>query len=316
MHSPFHPRLGRILLVASCILIALLVLLGSMHTFLRFGFVPRRGRQIFAVVIENHEDARPYQRGLDTALFIGEFLVEGYISRFIALFDRENLPAQIGPIRSLRPYFLSVVDPWTSALLYAGGSPEALDLLKEEGSLPWVNLLGIDDAPLRDESVPPPHNMFLRPAFISALFAGRHLRSVIWPPFPVGNGPAAGSGATNISLQFFSALHNARYRYDAIDDAYIRTTGSVTHAARPKNILILAIPILGEGERGRLDIRPEGSGPALLFRSGTVQEGRWERGVGRKDPFRFMDQEGKSLPFAQGLIWMTVLPTLDRVRWE
>lgn len=281
-----------------------------------FGAIPFSVESVVpvAVIIENHEDARPHQRGLDRALFIAEFLVEGYISRFVAFFDRSDLPEQIGPVRSLRPYFLSVIHPWSSALLFAGGSPEALQKL--EGSVvPWVNLLGVDDTVLRDRSVPPPHNMFLRPAQVAALFGGRRLRSVRWPPFPSGKQPY-GSGASLIRLQFFNPLHNAEYRYDALEDAYVRTSGAVTHAARPRNILILAMPIVAEGEHGRLDIRPQGGGPALLFSSGLMQEGRWERGEGDRDPFRFLDRRGNPLRFAPGLTWMTVLPDLSRVRWE
>lgn len=290
---------------------------GGIGDFLsRFGFAPWSPPSLVpvAVVIENHEDARPYQRGLDRALFIAEFLVEGYISRFVAFFDRDNLPEQIGPIRSLRPYFLSVIEPWASALLYAGGSPEALKLL-DDSAVPWVNLLGVDDTYLRDRSVPPPHNMFLRSSFISRLFAGRRLHDVPWPPFPSGKLPY-GSGASLIRLQFFSPLHNVEYRYDSLDDTYIRTTGRVTHAVRPRNVLILAMPIVSEGEHGRLDIRPQGIGSALLFSSGLVQEGRWERGGGARDPFHFLDRWGKPLRFTSGLTWMTVLPDLWRVRWE
>lgn len=281
-----------------------------------FGFAPWSSPTLVpvAVMIENHEDARPYQRGLDKALFIAEFLVEGYISRFVAFFDADNLPEQIGPVRSLRPYFLSVVQPWASALLFAGGSPDALQKL-EESSVPWTNLLGVDDTYLRDRSMPPPHNMFLRPLQVQAFFHGRRLHAVHWPPFPLGAG-AYGSGASLIRLQFFSPLHDAAYRYDPLDGTYTRTTGRVTHTAHPHNVLILEMPIVSEGEYGRLDIRPQGGGPALFFSSGFMQEGRWERGDGARDPFRFLDQQGNPFRFAPGLIWMTGLPTLERVQWS
>lgn len=297
--------------------VALTALSASVLLFIwMFGMISSGARPVFpiAVVIENHEDARPYQRGLDHALFIAEFLVEGYISRFVVFFERDALPEQIGPVRSLRPYFLSVIQPWASALLFAGGSPEALQKL-EESPVPWVNLLGIDDTYLRDRSVPPPHNMFLHPINVSTLFRDRRLHLIRWPPFPAGKLPY-GSGASLVRLQFFSPLHDAEYRYDALDDAYVRTSGTVTHAAHPRNVLILAMPIVSEGEHGRLDIRPQGSGPALLFSSGLVQEGRWERSGGSRDPFHFLDDRGNPFRFAHGLTWMTVLPTLERVRWE
>ncbi|OGJ57482.1 hypothetical protein A3H22_04040 [Candidatus Peribacteria bacterium RIFCSPLOWO2_12_FULL_55_15] len=288
---------------------------GGISDFLsRFGLAPWSKPSIFpvAVIIENHEDARPHQRGLSDALFVGEFLVEGYISRFVAFFDREHLPEQTGPVRSLRPYFLSVIEPWASALLFAGGSPEALQNL-EESPVPWVNVLGVDDAPLRDRSVPAPHNMFLRSEHVRALVGHAARRRIVWPPYRIGPSPA-GSGAYVIHLQFFSPLHDVMYTYDTIQEAYIRRSGSVSEQGKPANVLILEVPIVSEGEYGRLAINPDGRSRVLLFRSGVLQHGFWERSS--DGPFRFFIADGSPLLFAPGQTWMTVLPSLERVRWE
>ena len=272
----------------------------------------KNDRRILAVVMENHEDARSYQRGLTDALFVGEFLVEGFISRFVLLFDLTHVPPSIGPVRSLRPYFLSVIGPWASALLYAGGSPEALEGLRES-SVPWVNLLGVDDAPLRDPAVPAPHNMFLRPEHIRALVGGVARRGIPWPPYRIGP-LIAGSGASVIGIQFFNPLHDVVYTYDALQEVYVRRGGAVVEQGKPANVLILEMPIAGEGEYGRLEIHPEGRGRALLFRSGVLQHGFWQRMP--DGPFQFVDARAEALLFAPGQTWMTVLPTLDRVRWE
>lgn len=280
----------------------------------RFRFAPWSPPSVVsvAVIIENHEDARPHQRGLNKALFITEFLVEGYISRFVAFFDREDLPESLGPVRSLRPYFLSVVQPWASALLFAGGSPEALQEL-EESSVPWVNLLGVDDAPLRDPAVPAPHNMFLHPEQIRSFVGERAKRGIRWPPYRIGP-PPAGSGSSIVRLQFFNPLHDVTYTYDVLQEVYTRRSGPVADQGEPANVLILEVPIVGEGEYGRLVLNPEGRGRALLFRSGILQHGFWQRGP--EGPFQFVDARGHPLLFAPGQTWMTVLPTLERVRWE
>ena len=65
-----------------------------------------RKRSLVWVIIENHENARPYHQGLEKALFVEEFFVEGMITRFLAMFDTADLPPFIGPVRSLRPYFV------------------------------------------------------------------------------------------------------------------------------------------------------------------------------------------------------------------
>ena len=58
---------------------------------------------LVGVMIDNHEDAMPHQRGLEKALLIEEQFVEGFITRFAAVFDAADLPEQTGPIRSVRP---------------------------------------------------------------------------------------------------------------------------------------------------------------------------------------------------------------------
>ena len=60
-------------------------------------------RRITAVVIDNVFMARP-QRGLAEADILFECLVEGGITRFMALYaDYRSLP-QVGPVRSSRPW--------------------------------------------------------------------------------------------------------------------------------------------------------------------------------------------------------------------
>src|SRR5690606_27579265 len=61
-------------------------------------------RPVTAVVIENSPDARPHS-GLEQAGVVYEAIAEGGITRFLALYQ-EARPALIGPVRSLRPYFI------------------------------------------------------------------------------------------------------------------------------------------------------------------------------------------------------------------
>ena len=65
------------------------------------------GNPYYGVMIENYVDARP-QTGLDKADIVYEALAEGGITRFIAIFH-DNIPTVAGPVRSARPYFVSIV---------------------------------------------------------------------------------------------------------------------------------------------------------------------------------------------------------------
>ena len=285
----------------------------------RLQLVPqwRRGREIVAVVIENHEDARPHQRGLESALLIQEYLVEGFISRFVALFDLRSFPAEVGPVRSLRSYFLDGVQPLARVVLHAGGSPDALERVTNGEDVYAVNGLAYEEESFRrDESVPPPHNLFISRSGLHALLPEEMPRTP-WPPYRVGTSEdlvTSEPRVLTVHLSFLSPLHNVVYVYDPWFKWYRRRNGDIESTARPHNVLVLEVPVEGIGEYGRLHIPLEGGGRLLLFHSGRVYEGRWKK-EGTEAPFTFLGEDAKPLTFVAGQTWMTVLPTLDRVSW-
>jgi hypothetical protein len=275
--------------------------------------------RMIAVMIENHEEARRYHSGLTDALMIQEFLVEGFISRFVALFDTRHLPREVGPVRSLRPYFLDGISPWARTVFHAGGSPEALKRVEEGNEFYATNILYYDDEndSLRKDGPPAPHDLFLRKAKIKEFLSEvpeRFLGTSQWPPYTIG--PAVGGeSATNIRVSFFNKLHNVFFEFQPLSQKYERTNGDSLSKARPSNVLILEVPIDEVGAYGRLFMTLTGSGQAELFHSGKVWTGRWKR-ESITDPFTIVNLAGEQLPFAQGQTWMMVLPTLERVSWK
>jgi len=282
----------------------------------RLSLLPGAGRKrtVLGVMIENHEDARPHQVGLDKALLIEEFLVEGGISRFAALYDVNDLPETVGPVRSLRPYFVDGVRPWAEAMFYAGGSPEAFARLDAHPGLFHRNGLALPEHFLRDTAIAEPHNLFVSGDALADLAAqAEHMEPVAWPPFATG-WKSGGEEAPVVRLNFFSTLHNVEYRFGDFSGRYERENGGVVSDASPANVLILEIPVGGIGEYGRLSIDVTGGGRALLFRSGRLFKGRWSK-ASPEAPFTLEDEDGKPLTVARGQTWMTVLPDLARVSW-
>jgi hypothetical protein len=79
-------------------------------------------------MIENSPDARP-QSGLQDAGVVVEAIAEGGITRFLTLFQ-ESQPQYIGPVRSLRPYYIDFAAPFQAGIAHVGGSPEALSRVR------------------------------------------------------------------------------------------------------------------------------------------------------------------------------------------
>lgn len=274
----------------------------------------KRKRELVSVMIENHEEARLHHEGLEDALLIWEFPVEGFITRFNVLFDANDLPEQIGPVRSLRPYFLDALLPWAPPQIHAGGSPEAFDRIAEIGTVFTINGLGFPDEFLRDEDVPAPHNLFVAGDAVEKLIKEATPKILRWPPYDTG-AAQSGSGALKIKIDLLNPTNNITYAYDFFTQSYERTNGATVSRARPKNVLVLEIPVADIGEFGRLDIPVLGKGDALLFRNGTVERVTWRKNS-ENQWFTFETENGEPLVFAQGLTWVTVQPMLSRVTWK
>ncbi len=77
-----------------------------------------------AVMINNHKSAQPYQSGLNDAYIIYEMIVEGGITRMLALY-KDTTSERIGPIRSARHYYLDYALENDALYAHHGWSPQA-----------------------------------------------------------------------------------------------------------------------------------------------------------------------------------------------
>lgn len=78
----------------------------------------------YAVMINNVSTARPLQSGLQDAFIIYEMIVEGGITRYLALFQDTNTE-RIGSIRSARHYYLDYALENDAIYVHHGNSPQA-----------------------------------------------------------------------------------------------------------------------------------------------------------------------------------------------
>lgn len=88
-------------------------------------------KRTIAVVIDNVGDAVP-QTGLNEAMIVYEAVVEGNLTRFLAVFKDPKIE-QIGPARSARPYFIDYAMENDSIFVHYGGSDKALEEVKTLG---------------------------------------------------------------------------------------------------------------------------------------------------------------------------------------
>ena len=78
----------------------------------------------YAIMINNHPTARNYHSGLQDAYIIYEIIVEGGMTRYMALFMDQNTE-RIGSVRSSRHYFLDYALENDAIYVHHGYSPQA-----------------------------------------------------------------------------------------------------------------------------------------------------------------------------------------------
>lgn len=103
-----------------------------------------------AVMINNLNAARPYHSGLQDAYIVYEMIVEGGITRMMALFKDKDT-ARIGSVRSSRHYYLDYALENDAIYVHYGWSPQAQEDIPKLGV---NNINGLyDDAFWRDNTL-------------------------------------------------------------------------------------------------------------------------------------------------------------------
>jgi hypothetical protein len=281
-------------------------------------------RRAIAVKVDNHLRARP-QSGIDQADAMLETIVEGGITRFIALFHVRDA-AYIGPIRSLRPTDSAIVRPIEAPLAISGGQRWIQALAAQRG----VRLIGESEGYFRERSRPAPHNLFSDTTAIRATADRRG-----WPDqrppglFEIAEWVIPDTPATEIQLEWNSG-NVVRWEWDAAERRYTRWIGAEPHmwvhrdgttgqVAADVLIVIegtqyLHYPPAGQGSAVPA-VETIGRADAWIFAVGTVWRGTWER-ASASEPFRLFELDGTPAVVPTGIPWISFFPGQGDVRYR
>jgi hypothetical protein len=279
-------------------------------------------RPITGIMIENSPDARP-QSGVDQASIVFEAVAEGGITRFLTLFQ-ENEPTYIGPVRSVRPYYVQWLLGFDAAVAHVGGSGDALRLIKETGAKDLDQFA--NPAPYhRISSRYAPHNVYTGIPALRDLEAKKgYGKSAYTSLVRKETGAVSPSpNATNIDLTLSGPLYNAHFDYDASMNAYKRSEGGKPHMVvaedgkqtqlAPKVVVALVMP---KGNNGIYSTyQTIGDGPATIFQGGMAVGATWHKS-GNKVQFSFTDSEGKEVKLDPGQTWFTAVGSTGSVTYK
>lgn len=268
-------------------------------------------RPVTGVMIENSPDARP-QAGLKEAGVVFEAVAEGGITRFLALYQ-ETQPGNIGPVRSVRPYYLDFLMPFDAAIAHVGGSPEALAQIRNE-SIKDLDQFFNPGAYSRSPKRFAPHNMYTNMTALDGVNKARKYTASKFTGFVrKPDAPAKQPSAKSIDLNISSFLYNVHYDYVPKTNSYNRSQGGRPHIDEnsnsqisPKVVVALVMPRSIHPDGVHTVYGTSGSGELFVFQDGVLAKGTWQK-KGRGSQFVFKDSKGKPFNFNAGQTWLTMV---------
>lgn len=289
----------------------------SRLTGLEVGFEINK-RPVTAVMIENSPEARP-QSGLSEAGVVYEAVAEGGITRFMALFQ-DNVPGNVGPVRSARPYYLDYLVPYDAAIAHAGGSAVALQQIRVQG-IKDLDQFSNPGPYWRDNSRFAPHNLYTDIVKLIGKQEEKGWGPVEYQSLVRGEVDEASANVTarTVSIEMSRSLYHVDFTYDPTTNSYLRSLAGQPHTDANTGLQlspkVVVVPIVPRSQDGIYSVYAvDGSGPVLVFQNGTVTTGTWNK-PNRGNQISFLNDAGEPLKLIPGQTWITLAATASNVNY-
>ncbi len=286
-------------------------------------------RRVIAVKIDNHWEAQP-QSGIEQADAVYELLVEGGLTRFIALFHHSDTE-YLGPVRSGRPTDPTLVKYIGAPLQISGAQPWISSIIAGYG----VKLLGDNgNTTFRIRTRSAPHNLYGSTLLMRDEADRREYpdEAPVQPIFDFGEPTPGSPDATIVSLDW-SDRPVVRWEWNGTE--YMRFNGDNPHNWRSAPVedeelteeqittdtivAITATKYWASSASGAGSAVPAldtvGSGSAYVFYGGRVVEGNWER-ESVDERFELTLEDGSAITIPAGRLWISVFPNNQQITWE
>ena len=310
-------------------------------------------RRPLAIMIENHEEARP-QSGLSYADIIYEAIAEGGITRFMAVNYCGIAAYNIGlaPVRSARTYYVDWVSEYDALYNHVGGAGNCNDDTVDPRAKALCQIQKYDIKDMDQFNIPFPtctrnydrldhevateHTMVCYSDKLYELAVKRNWTNVdadgvSWDadfkPWKFKDEPKENEKGTTASIAFvfsgnFTDQYAVQWKYDAVSNTYKRFNGSQEHTdletkqqLAAKNVVIqFAKETVGVDEHGHMLYGTNGTGKAMIFQDGKAITGTWKKAT-RTDRTVFYDDKGKEVEFVRGQIWIEVVALDTQIKY-
>lgn len=269
----------------------------------RTGNAPKH--PVIVTKVDNTSSSAP-QVGLGSADMVVEELVEGGYTRLAAFFY-SKVPADIGPVRSMRASDIGIV-PEGATVVTSGAAPITIKRINGAG-IPWITegAAGV----YRENTRSAPYNLFARLGEIA-----KRLKADEEPPpyLPWGTEADLPKGAKARTLTADFGAHSTSWQFQG--GGYVNTD---SYAAQDDqfpadSVLVLRVRVGDAGYRDPAgypvpETKFEGKGAALLFHGGRVVKGTWTKD-GLTGAIELATKGGE-LTVPAGHVWVELVPAAN-----
>ena len=282
---------------------------------------PNSTSRPFAVMINNVGVARPLQSGLQDAYLMYEIIVEGGITRYLALFMDTNTE-RIGSIRSARHYYLDYALENDAIYIHHGQSPQAQSDFSKLG----VDRIVVDNSKTgwRDKTlgVASEHTLFTSIEKLkNGIGSKRTERNkdllLNYSADEIDLSKMEGATIANSVIIPYSSYSTTSYKYNAEEKKYYRFVNDKEHIDYVtkkqytfKNIITYKVEnytLDDEESKGRQGINNIGSGEGYYITDGYAEKINWKKEC-RECQTIYTYQDGKKITVNDGNTFIQIQP--------
>ena len=265
---------------------------------------------VFGVMIENSIPARP-QSGLSQAEVVFEAIAEGGITRFLALYQ-QNKPKLLGPVRSVRGYYIDWASGFDASIAHVGGPGDALVRMRDGKHKDMDEFLNAQTF-WRSKNRYAPHNVYTNFTNLSALGSSKGWNSSNFEGFSrKEDSLAKEKNATQIQVNISGFSYNSTYVYQKNCNCYLRSQAGVAHTdangtqISTKTLIVLKMENRLATDRYHNVYGNIGSGVAIVFQDGVAQEVKWVKSS-ESSPLILQNNDGSHFKINRGQSWIVAV---------
>ncbi len=260
---------------------------------------------VLVLKMDNTPSSAP-QVGLGSADLVVEELVEGGVTR-LAAFYYSDLPAEAGPVRSMRASDIGIVSPVNGDMVTSGAASVTISRIRDAGiDYHSEGTPGLS----RNSSRFAPYNLFADLGEVAVEIEQKAARPRDYLPWGKAEDLPESAPVTQLAASFGGHTTSWVFRKDHYVN--VNTFAADGDEFLADSVLVLSVPIGDAGYRDPAgnsvpETQFEGSGAALLFHDGRMVKCTWSKKA-LDASLTLKTEDGDRLGVPAGRVWVELLP--------